>query len=134
MSRNALGRGLGDLLHRARPSRVVDRATTQEPAGPHPSLPGLDPTPTPEPPPAAKAPTELARAGGASLEPAPSGPRSEPSTPASAPDAQAPSGIPRFGPAYAPAPEPSATPGRLLLGTVLAIDAALILFAAVVAF
>lgn len=140
MSRKALGRGLGDLLHGARPARPVTRAANPEPTGPQaqptPSEPLLlPPTPAeiaPASPSAQAAPTPLPPQDPAlTPTPAPSplgSPPAKPTRPGLDPR------LPRFGPAYTPPPEPEAPPGRGGLYLVLILDTLLLAFAALMGF
>ncbi len=133
MSRNALGRGLGDLLHRARPARVVDQAAAPEPVPVTPNLPGLPldpPTPslnsTPTTPPGTPAhhPTQAPH-------PTPT-PATHPAPHPTQPPH--PGRLPRFGPAYTPPPEPPEPSGRAYLYAVITADVLLVTFAAIVTF
>lgn len=144
MSRKALGRGLGDLLHHARPARAVNRAAAAEPieGTPTESGPPIDShrqecAPDPEPQ-AAPMPAAVTLPPTTIVPPTPTLPQasSQPS-PLSAPDRPVPgSRLPRFGPSYTPPPppEPPGPPGRGGLYLVLVVDLLLMVFAAAMAF
>lgn len=135
MSRKALGRGLGDLLHRARPARAVARAAISEP---------LDLSQTPPSEPAVPAPEPIPKTVPHPVPPAPvvSGGGVQPANPLPAPPIGTPkserpspsSRLPRFGPSYSPPPNPAEPPNRSALYVVLVVDVLLIVFAALMAF
>jgi len=136
VSRKALGRGLGDLLHHARPARAISRAAASEPQdlGPADSEPlAASPAPTPEgqpdPAPAAALPVSHA----APLVSSPPGQAPDPASSTSERPLLV-SRLQRFGPSYTPPPQPAGPPGRGGLYLVLVVDVLLILFAAAMAF
>lgn len=131
MSRKALGRGLGDLLHRARPARAVARAAIPEPLE---LIPTRSETALPAPQPSsATVPQPVPVAPGSIAPPA----HPVPAPPIGTPKPERPnptSRLPRFGPSYSPPPEPAEPPNRRALYVVLVVDVLLIVFAALMAF